>query len=86
METNKNCSYIKCANRVGLFLAVLFVICFVWYYINPAERELHQSLLKLTYIGFSGMNAVSFVLGALQTYVWGYIIVGIWKYVGCCLK
>lgn len=80
------CSYWHCANRIGLFLAMLFVICFVWFYINPAETDLHLRNLRLAFIGFSGMNFSSFLLGLVQSYVWAYVGVGIWSLIGCCLK
>jgi len=76
----------RCANSIGLFLAVLFIICFAWFYIRSAEQELHLSLLSLSYFGFSGMNLTSFISGLIQTYIWGYIIAGIWQLVGCCYK
>lgn len=84
MSSKIGCGYLKCANRIGLFLAILFVICFVWYYIGPAEQGLHLQLLHLTYFWFSGMNVVSFIAGLIQTYIWGYIVVGAWWLVGCC--
>lgn len=77
-------SYWQYANRVGLFLVVLFVICFAWYYIRPVEQELHLKLLKLSFFGFNGMNLISLILGAIQSYIWGYIAVGVLRLVGCC--
>lgn len=74
------------AHKFGLGLAVLFVICFLWYFINPVEQELHLSLLKLSYIGFSGMDALSFILGLVQTYIWGYIVVAAFKVAGGARK
>jgi hypothetical protein len=85
MKSGK-CDFWKCSNRVGLALVVAFVICFFWYFVNPMGRELHMALFKLSYLGFSGMNFASFILGAVQTYIWGYIAVGIWHLVGCCAK
>ena len=75
-------SYLKLANSVGLFLVILFAICFLWYFIMPAERELHLKLFRIAYSGFSGMNLLGFVFGAIQSYLWGYIGVGIWRLVG----
>ena len=83
---NNNCSYWKCANRIGLFLVILFVVCFLWYYIHPVEQTLHLKLFKMSFFVFSGMNFGSFILGAIQTYIWAYIGVGIWQLVGCCVK
>lgn len=85
MEETK-CNFWKCANRIGLFLVLLFALCFVWYWVRPAEQELHLKLLRMAFLGFNGMTWGSFFLGAIQTYVWAYIGLGIWQVVGCCLK
>ena len=74
-----NTDCLKQANRLGLFLVSLFIICFIWFYVRSVEPVLHAQLFKLTFFGHSGMNAVSFVTGAIQSYVWGYIFIGIWK-------
>lgn len=81
---HKHCNYWRCANRIGLFLVALYVICFFWYFVNPSARELHLQLFELSYLGYSGMNVVSFISGALQTYVWAYIGLGLWQVLGCC--
>ena len=83
-DNNYSCSYLHCANRVGLFFTALFVLCFAWYFIQPVERELHLSLFKLSFLGFNGMNGLSFILAVVQSYIWGYIVVGLWRLVGCC--
>lgn len=74
----------RMGNRVGLFLGALFILCFAWYFINPVLQELHLDLLRLTFIGYAGMNIAGFVSGFIQSYIWGYILAGIWKLVGCC--
>jgi len=66
------------AHRIGIFLALLFTICFVWYYINPNAQEMHVEMFKVAYLGFSGMNVASFLLAVVQTYLWGYVFLGIW--------
>lgn len=81
-----HCSYWRAANHVGLFLVVLFVICFSWYFIRPVEQDLHFRLLKLSFFGYDGMNLMSFILGAIQSYIWGYIFVGICYLTGCSHK
>lgn len=79
------CSYWKCANRVGLFLSLLFIICFFW--VRPTDlKDLHQDLLRMAFLGFDGLNAKSFVLGLLQSYLWAFVGVGLWRLVGCCMK
>ena len=86
MLDKNNCSYLNCANRVGLFLSTLFIICFLWYYINPVEQDLHLKLFRMTYFGFQGMGIVSFIFGLIQTYIWGYVVVGILRLIGCCCR
>lgn len=86
MKDNYKFSWWRFANGLGVFFVVLFVICFFWYYIRPVEQELHISLLRLAYFGFDGMNLSSFILGAVQSYIWAYIAVGIWYLVGCACK
>ncbi len=85
MHHDKPC-LLHCGNAVGLFLVLLFVLCFLRYALWPVETELHLQLLRLSYFGFSGMNPLSFILGAVQSYIFGYIGVGLWMLVGCCLK
>ena len=83
MQSKNN--FLQCANRLGVFLAVLFVLCFIWYYLRPVEQDLHLRLFKLSYFGFNGMNIGSFILGVIQTYIWGYLFFGAWQLVvGCC--
>ncbi|MDD5749338.1 MAG: hypothetical protein PHO91_00940 [Patescibacteria group bacterium] len=77
MENKTN--YLQQANRLGLFFVVLFILCFLWFYLRSTERELHEQLFRLTFLGFSGMNLGGFILGAIQSYVWGYIFVGLWQ-------
>ena len=77
MENKTN--YLRQANRLGLFFIVLFIICFLWFYLRDTEKELHEQLFKLTFISFSGMNLGGFILGAIQSYIWGYIFIGLWQ-------
>ena len=85
MHQEKTCP-VHCGNAVGLFFVLLFVLCFLRYALFPVETELHLQLLRLSYFGFSGMNPMSFVLAAVQSYIAGYVVVGLWMLVGCCLK
>ena len=79
---NQNYTYLKIANRIGIFLVTLFIICFLWYYIRPVEQELHLKLFRLVYLGFGGMDLSDFILGIIQTYIWAYIIVAIYGLIG----
>ncbi len=81
-----SCNFWRCANRVGLFLAILFAICFLWFYINPVEQEMHLSMFRISYLGFEEMNFTGFVLGAVQSYLWAYVGLGVWQLVGYCFK
>ena len=65
-------------NRVGIFLALLFIICFAWYWLIPVNQDLHMQIFELLFFGFKGMTFAGFILGVIQTYVWGYIGVGLW--------
>lgn len=78
-------NYIQLSNRIGIFLVFLFAICFAWYFIMPAEKGLHLQLFRMAYFGFSGFDVLSFVFGAIQTYVWGYAFVGVWRLSGSIL-
>ncbi len=86
MTEQKKCNYWKCANSIGLFLVILFAICFFWYFMRPIEQDLHLRLFKMAFLGFNNMNPLSFIFGAIQTYIWAYIGVGIWYLIGCCYK
>jgi len=49
---------------------------------------LHMQLLELSFYGYDGMNVKSFIFGLIQSYIWGYIGVGLWclssACCGCC--
>ena len=72
-------NFIQSSNRIGIFLAVLFAICFVWFYIRPIEQDLHLNMFRIAYFGFEEMNLVSFLAGAVQSYLWAYIGVAVWR-------
>ena len=67
--------------RLSVFFAILFTVCFIWFYIRGGGNELtqlHNNLLALAFFGWSGMNAISFILGIIQSFIWGYIATGLW--------
>lgn len=76
MENN---NFWQLANRLGIFFAIIFVICFFWHFINPVDAELRIKLFQMALVGFSGMNLVSFILGVIQSYLWAYIGLGLWR-------
>ena len=71
--------YLKQSHKIGIFIALLFVVCYIWFFINPDGRILHKELFRLSFLGFQEMNFVGFILGLIQSYIWGYIAVGVWK-------
>lgn len=77
---------LRLANRLGIFLALLFTICFAWFYINPIEQDLHLQLFRMAYFGFEEMNLVAFLAGAVQSYLWAYVGVGLWQLVSIAAK
>lgn len=74
--------------RVGLFFVILFIVCFVWFYLRAGSdsEPLHNSLLALSFFGWSGMNLVSFILGLIQSFIWGYLAVALWRLSGIFFK
>ena len=77
MFHHDNCKPMHMANKIGLFFVLLFAVCFAWYFIHPVEQEMHLAMFQMSFFGFEGMNFLSFVLGAIQVYIWGYILVGL---------
>lgn len=68
-----------CKKHLGPALAILgavgFVLCSLWGFVIPVDvRELHADLLRISVLGWSGMNITSFILGIVQWAIWGWII------------
>ncbi len=81
----KNKNFNKMGMKMGIFFVILFIVCFVWFYLRGGSTEikqLHDSLFALTFFGWSGMNFSSFVIGLIQSFVWGYISVALWGLAG----
>ena len=79
MNTN---SFWQQGTRMGIFFAILFVACFVWFYLRGGDadmKQLHDNLFALAFFGWSGMNIISFILGAIQSFIWGYLALIIWR-------
>lgn len=68
----------RSAHRLGLFFVIWFAICFAWYYLHPVEQDLHMRMFMLSFFRFTGMNAMSFVSGVIQSYLWGHIAIITW--------
>lgn len=79
-----SCSGWKHGHRVGLFFVGMLILCFAWYGINYAGRALHLQFLQASFLWFQGMDATSVVLAVIQAYIYGYIVVGVWKLSGWC--
>lgn len=74
-----NKGYVRMSHHVGIFIVMLWVLCLLWYYVQPAERALHVQFFRLSFYGFTGINAMSFISATVQSYIWGYIFVGLWE-------
>ena len=67
-----------CKNHVGVTLGILgglfYIVCHFWGFVLPAEvQPLHTDLIRISVLGWSGMNATSFILGIIQWFAWGWI-------------
>jgi len=38
-----------------------------------------MALFRMSYIGFQDMNFLGFILGLIQSYIWGYVAIGAWQ-------
>lgn len=81
---DKKCCFWCVANRLGIFFVILFALCFAWGYVGPIDPAFHLQSLRSAFWGFSGMNVVSFIFGAVQVYVWAYILSGLWALTHRC--
>lgn len=70
--------------------ALAYAVCHFWVYAVPADlMGLHQDLLRMSVLGWSGMNVQSFVLGLIEWAVWGALLglaistIGAWCAKGC---
>ena len=73
-------NFFSIANRIGFFLVFLFIIWFFWFLIRPMHQDFQLKYLEISFFGFDGMNFKSFILGIIQSYIWGYILVILWKF------
>ena len=68
-----------CKKHLGATLAglgaVAYIVCHFWGYVVPADlQQLHMDLLRMSFIGWTGMNVQSFVLGIVQSAIWSWLI------------
>ena len=75
---SKGCGQTYNVHRLGLFFVALFTLCYFWGFINPVDPALHLSLMKLSFLGFTGLNSASFFFGAVQVYLWAWVFAFAW--------
>ena len=79
---NSKCDYKHMAVPLGLMFALLYFVFYFWSYTvtEPAVKELHINLLKLVFFWFNGLNGISFLLGLIQSFVWGLIVAALFYF------
>lgn len=70
--------YLRYSNHIGIVLVIWCFIYFAWFYIHPTDRMLYEDFLRVSFFYFSGMNLTTFIVSAIQCYLWGYVAVGTW--------
>lgn len=78
--------WVKHSNHLGIFLAFLFVIIFVWQWIHPTSQEFGNQFLNFWFFGYGGNVVVGVFLGIVQSFIWGYIFTGLWHLACWCKK
>lgn len=85
-----------CRKHLGMTLAILgalwFVVCHFWGLLLPADvQAFHVMFLRISVLGWTGMNLTSLALGIIQWAIWGGLIgvsfatVGLWCAKSCSL-
>ena len=69
----------RCKGHLSAILACLgaaaYLVCHVWGYVVPSDvQALHADLLRISVLGWSGMNLRSLLLGTVQWAVWGWVV------------
>lgn len=78
-------SFAKKGMFFGVIFALLYVLCFFWYYAVGADyQKLYIDMHKMSFMWFSGMNFASFVSGLVQAYIFGWIVALAIKIAGLC--
>ena len=70
-----NLNIVRTGNVVGIVSIVFFLLCMGWgvVLVDPAPRELHLNILRITYPGFS-MSFVGAIIGVVETFVYGWAL------------
>lgn len=73
------CDYKHIAVPLGLMFSLLYFVAYFWGYTESdlTVKALHLNVLRLAFLGFTGLNGVSFLLGLVQSFVWGLIVAGL---------
>ena len=59
---------------LSTFFALGYVVDFLWHLtLSTGEKDLYLELLQIAYLGFTGFNVQSFIVGLVQIYIWGWI-------------
>jgi len=85
-----------CKKHLAMILAILgavwYVVCFFWGFVIAEEiRQFHADFLRLSVLGWTGMNLISLLLGIIQWATWGWLmgwsfaVVGKWCAKSCSL-
>lgn len=74
----KKLDLMQVAFSLAILFAIGFVVCYFWVYksTDPDLVNMHLGMLKISFFGYSGMNFASFILGLIQSFIWG-ILVGV---------
>ncbi|NGX31435.1 MAG: hypothetical protein K940chlam8_00803 [Chlamydiae bacterium] len=72
----------KVALSLGLTWAILFVFCMFWGFWTPSAdlKSFHEKLLIVSYPGFS-MTIQGFILGIVESFIYGLVIGGLFAYI-----
>ena len=65
----------KHAAIVGVFGAFLYIVCLLWRYTmtDPTVMQFHFLMLKVSFPGFEGYDAASYVVGAGWTFIYFFL-------------
>ncbi len=68
-----------CKKHLAATLAILgaiwYVVCHLWGLVIPEEVvQFHSDFLRMSVLGWTGMNIVSLLLGVIQWSVWGALL------------
>lgn len=65
-----------CKKHLAATLAILgglwYIVCHLWGLMLPADViQFHADFLRISVLGWTGMNITSFLLGVIQWSIWG---------------